>query len=1347
MLPKTAISFFIGLLVSTFFISELAAANTAPTTNGTIPTQILGVGTPATTLDVSSYFSDPDSDTLTYTATSSDTAIVTVSVSNTTVSMPGVALGTATITVTATDPGGLTATQTFSVTVAQPNKAPVAVGTMPDQTATVGGSPATIDMSSYFSDPDGDTLTYTASVDTEIAPNAIQLTISFGKTLTVSATTPGTIQLTVTARDRDPGGLTATQSCTITMFEDDNRPPAVLQTISDQTLKVNEKFTIDALDTYFNDPNGDTLGHIFFSSDTSIVGFTISFGGVTFRALAAGTATIDIVAEDPDGLTATLSFTITVEGVGTPNKAPVAVGTISDKTLKVGGDALTVDVSSNFSDPDDELLSYIFHFSDPSKINASVTGSTVLLTGVAAGTVTVTVRARDTGNLSADQTFSLIVVSSQNRAPTTNDTIPAQILGVGTPATTIDVSGNFSDPDSDTLTYTATSSNTKIATVSVSNTTISITGVALGTATITVTATDPSGLTATQTFSVTVSPPNRAPVAVGTMPDQTATVGGSPATIDMTNYFSDPDGDTLTYTDSIDTEIAPNAIQITISFGRTLTISATKPGTIQLTVTATDPGGLTATQSCTITMFIGDNRPPAVLRTISDQTLKVNEQFTIDAMDTYFTDPNGDTLGHTFFSSDTSIVGFTIGGPTGGATFLALAAGTAKIDIEAEDPSGLTATLSFSITVEGGGTPNKAPVAVGTISAKTLKVGGDALTVDVSSNFSDPDGDSLSYAFGFSDPSKINASVTGATALLTGVAAGTVTVTATATDTANSSATQTFSLIVVSSQNRAPTTNDTIPAQILGVGTPATTLDVSSNFTDPDSDTLSYTATSSDTKIATVGVSNTTVSITGVALGTATITVTATDPSGLTAKQTFSVTVSAPNRAPVVVGTIPKQTLIIGGDAVTLDVSSSFSDPDGDPLSYAFDFSDPSKINASVTGATVLLTGVAAGTVTVTVTATDTTNLSATQTFTVEATEGTQNNNSPVAVGTIPDQTMNILIVRVGGNTLTLNVSGYFSDPDDDILTYTANSSDTAITTVSVSNTSVSITAVATGTATITVTATDPSGLTATQTFSVTVSPANNTLVAVGTIPDQTLPVGDSTITLDVSSYFSATDNDTLTYTANSSDTAITTVSVSNTSVSITAVAAGTATIIVTARDATGLSATQTFSVTVSQSNNAPVAVGTIPDQTATVGGIPVTIVMSNYFSDPDGDTLTYTTSFDGTDIESSALTIENWWGIITNISATKPGKIQLTVTATDPDGLTATQSCTITVNPQSNRVPVLGEDLAPSVDLNGDDVVNILDLVLVANQIGQPATDNPADVNEDGVINILDLVLVASQL
>ena len=46
--------------------------------------------------------------------------------------------------------------------------------------------------------------------------------------------------------------------------------------------------------------------------------------------------------------------------------------------------------------------------------------------------------------------------------------------------------------------------------------------------------------------------------------------------------------------------------------------------------------------------------------------------------------------------------------------------------------------------------------------------------------------------------------------------------------------------------------------------------------------------------------------------------------------------------------------------------------------------------------------------------------------------------------------------------------------------------------------------------------------------------------------------------------------------------------------------------------------------------------------------------------------------------------------------------------------------------------------------DVNGDDVVNILDLLLVASVLGDEGRDLDADVNRDGVVNILDLVLVA---
>ncbi len=48
------------------------------------------------------------------------------------------------------------------------------------------------------------------------------------------------------------------------------------------------------------------------------------------------------------------------------------------------------------------------------------------------------------------------------------------------------------------------------------------------------------------------------------------------------------------------------------------------------------------------------------------------------------------------------------------------------------------------------------------------------------------------------------------------------------------------------------------------------------------------------------------------------------------------------------------------------------------------------------------------------------------------------------------------------------------------------------------------------------------------------------------------------------------------------------------------------------------------------------------------------------------------------------------------------------------------------------------------SPDVNADGNVNIQDMVLVANNIGQQG-QNRADVNRDGVVNVLDLVVVSN--
>ena len=181
-----------------------------------------------------------------------------------------------------------------------------------------------------------------------------------------------------------------------------------------------------------------------------------------------------------------------------------------------------------------------------------------------------------------------------NQAPVPAGAIPAQTAHVGE-AAAVDVSSYFNDPDGDALSYAAASGNAVVATVAVSGSTVTATGVAQGTATITVTATDPGGLSAQQSFEVTV--PNRAPEPVGSIPD-TELIMAEDQSVDVAEYFNDPDGDALSYAaSSADDGVATVAVS-----GSTVEVVAAAAGSVTITITASDPGGLEAQQQWAVTV-------------------------------------------------------------------------------------------------------------------------------------------------------------------------------------------------------------------------------------------------------------------------------------------------------------------------------------------------------------------------------------------------------------------------------------------------------------------------------------------------------------------------------------------------------------------------------------------------------------------------------------------------------------------------------------------------------------------------------------------------------------------------
>ena len=273
--------------------------------------------------------------------------------------------------------------------------------------------------------------------------------------------------------------------------------------------------------------------------------------------------------------------------------------------------------------------------------------------------------------------------------------------------------------------------------------------------------------------------------------------------------------------------------------------------------------------------------------------------------------------------------------------------------------------------------------------------------------------------------------------------------------------------------NRAPEALGTIPAQLLRSGD-TLRIDVSPFFRDPDSDALSWTAATSNAGVAGVSVSGASMVVSALARGVATITVTARDPEGLIAQQSFEVTV--PNRGPETVGEIPAQT-VLAGQTATIDAASHFTDADGDALSYTATSSRTEMAAVTVAAAEITIRAIAPGEAMVTVGASDPDGESAEQVFRVSVP-----NRAPEAVGTISSQTMTT------GQTASLDVADYFSDPDGDELAYGAESGNTSVLTVGIAGSSLTLTAVAAGSAAVTATAEDPGGLSAVATFEVSVS-------------------------------------------------------------------------------------------------------------------------------------------------------------------------------------------------------------------------------------------------------------------
>jgi hypothetical protein len=221
--------------------------------------QVTSRPTAVSTLPMTSYFSDPDGNPLKYAFTLSiDTSAVTAVFDQNNrllVNIGANYLGTFTVNVTATD-GNLSAKGSFKVQSIKVNNAPVFTGNFQNLTFTRGWQGATqpVALNQVFSDPDGDSLTYSLEFN---ANHVLAVVQNNSIVLQEVPTFLGVTGINVTARD--PGNFAITRSFTITISPP-NRTPVVTDTLDEVVILTSAaSATVVTLSQLFADPDGNAL--------------------------------------------------------------------------------------------------------------------------------------------------------------------------------------------------------------------------------------------------------------------------------------------------------------------------------------------------------------------------------------------------------------------------------------------------------------------------------------------------------------------------------------------------------------------------------------------------------------------------------------------------------------------------------------------------------------------------------------------------------------------------------------------------------------------------------------------------------------------------------------------------------------------------------------------------------------------------------------------------------------------------------------------------------------------------------------------------------------------------------
>lgn len=505
---------------------------------------------------------------------------------------------------------------------------------------------------------------------------------------------------------KNPEDLTSSTSfmLTVTAIND----PPLISDISDQVINEDQSlaplvFTVSDLES-----EASTLTLTWEASNINLIETITLTGTSENRAISitpkpnqAGTSVIVLTVSDPDNLTATSSFTLTVTQINDP---PI-ISSIADQALTE--DTVSNPINFTITDVESIALTVVAFSSNQAlipdnriTIQGNGTNRSLIISPIEdqTGQSTIQLIVSDADGLTATTSF-VCDVQGVNDPPSIS-TIENQTIDEDQTAGPLvfTVSDAESDPSELTLTWEAT--NINLVNILLSGTaenrtiTIETKPDQAGTTTITLTVFDPKNLTASTSFMLTVTPVNDPP-EISTIPGQTIHEDSTFSTIELNSYVSDIDSFEFAWSTS-----GQNNLSVSIENGiASITINNENwNGSENILFTVTDPGGLTASRL--VEFIVSPVNDAPVISDIPDQIINEGESFTTISLDDFIDDVDNDDSEILWrFSGNQGLV-------VSISNRIAIIAitnvnwnGTETITFIASDPEGLTATDSAAFTV------------------------------------------------------------------------------------------------------------------------------------------------------------------------------------------------------------------------------------------------------------------------------------------------------------------------------------------------------------------------------------------------------------------------------------------------------------------------------------------------------------------------------------------------------------------------------------------------------------------------------------------------------------------------